>query len=117
MGSAHWYGDLKLYFNTLAEAQAFMTNALNANKISSKFTNVHVEAKAISSGPDARFLSHGFYEIGTDLGNAYVCAYRLNEGIDEDLDEDEPDSKEATTFDEAKWREDIAQLLREAPWN
>ncbi len=118
MGSAHWYGDLKLFFNTFAEADAFLIKTINANRIdSTRFTNVHIEAKELSKGNDAKFLSHGFYEIGTELGNAYVCAYRLNEDLHEDLDEAEPTAKETTTFDEAKWREDIDRLFKEGPWN
>ena len=116
MGSAHWYGDLKLFFNTFAEADAFMIKTINANLIdSSRFSNVHIEAKELSRGNDAKFFKSGFYEIGTELGNAYVCAYRLNEDLHEDLDEAEPKVEDAATFDEAKWREDIAKLLKEAP--
>ena len=118
MGSAHWYGDLKLFFNTFAEADAFLIKTINANRIdSTRFTNIHIEAKELSKGNDAKFLSHGFYEIGTELGNAYVCAYRLNEDLHEDLDDTEPKVEDATTFDEAKWRENVAKLWKEGPWN
>lgn len=95
-----------------------MIKAINANIIdSSRFFNIHIEAKELSRGKDAKFLSHGFYEIGTELGNAYVCTYRLNEDLHEDLDETEQKVEDVATFDEAKWREDIAKLLKEAPWN
>lgn len=79
--SAHGYSDLILYFNTYAEADAFLAKMKAANLIPGKIVQECVSKQSLISGPTARFFRHGFYEIGTELGNAYVCAFKLNEAL------------------------------------
>lgn len=76
-GSAHGYSDLTLYFNTANEAYTFLVKMEQAGLIPAKIVNPCVGHRSISS--IAKQYSHGFYEIGTELGNAMVCAYNLNE--------------------------------------
>lgn len=82
LGSAHGYSDLPIYFNTIAEANAFIVKMANAGKIENKYTNVRVEKRNI--GTWDKYFSHDFYLIGSDLGDVYVCAYRLNEDLDKE---------------------------------
>lgn len=79
--SAHGYSDLRLLFNTYAEADAFLQKMLSAGCIPSKLAGVQIGRMGLHSGRFAREFRHGFYEIGTELGNAFVCANKLNENL------------------------------------
>ena len=107
-GSGHAYSDLPLYFNTLADGQAFLSKMISANLIPSRFTNPHVGKQAFT-GIMRKFLSHDFYRIGTELGDVYVCAYKLNEDLEESI-------LESQEFDEAAWKEEMKKVQAEKPW-
>lgn len=79
--SAHGYSDLRLLFNTYAEADAFLQKMQQAGCIPSKLTAVQIGRMSLHSGRFAKEFAHGFYEIGTELGNAFVCAKKLNENL------------------------------------
>ena len=76
--SAHGYSDLPLYFNTQAEAEAFLQKMIAANRIPLKLVSPVIGIRSLQSN---KGFSHDFYEIGTEFGNAFVCAYKLNENL------------------------------------
>lgn len=119
MGSAHGWADLTLYFNTLNEAEAFIVKMANANKIASKFTNVRAEKRSIS-GKFGKMFSHGFYVVGTDLGDVYVCASKLNEAVEPSTDNTELTENTENTaidnFDMESWKAELKELMDTAPW-
>ena len=116
LGSAHHYSDLTLYFNTFKEAEAFMVKMANANKIESKFTNVRVEKRGLT-GKFGQIFAHGFYRVGTDLGDAYVCANKLNEAVETGTDNAElTEDTNVDNFDMESWKAELKELMDTAPW-
>lgn len=119
MGSAHGWADLTLYFNTIKEAEDFAVKMGNANRIESKFTNVRAEKRSIS-GKFGKMFAHGFYRVGTELGDVYVCASKLNEAVEPNPDSTElTENTENTTidnFDMESWKAELKELMDTAPW-
>lgn len=120
--SAHGYSDLVLYFNTPAEADAFMQKIIAAKLVPSKLTNVEVGKQNMTKM--YKYFSHGFYEIGTELGNAMVCAYKLNEALtpedEAQLDEDmitEPLEAEQEFGTKESYLEAVRKASRELSWD
>ena len=120
--SAHGYSDLTLYFNTPAEATAFAQKLIAANLVPSKLSNVEIAKRSFSQF--SKQFSHGFYEIGTELGNAFVCAYKLNEALAQENSEelDEEMSSESLTVEQndktqEEYLEDIRKARRELSWD
>jgi len=116
LGSAHGYSDLTLYFNTFKDAEAFMVKLVQANKVSSKYTNVRVEKRDLN-GRFKYMFDRGFYRVGTDLGDVYVCASKLNEAVEADADEVElTEATNADNFDVESWKAELKELSETAPW-
>jgi hypothetical protein len=118
-GSAHGYSDLILFFNTEADADDFMHKMLNANKFPKKIADakgiVQVGKQKISR--NQRFFASKFYLIGTDLGDAYVCAYKLNEDLEENLDEELITEPIEPAEDKIDYKEAVRQMSRNVNWD
>lgn len=125
--SAHGYSDLTLYFNTPAEATAFAQKLIAANLVPSKLSNVEIAKRSFTQFN--KQFSHGFYEIGTELGNAFVCAYKLNEALaQEHSDEEnydvleeqvvtEPLTPKQNNKTQEEYLEDVRKARRELSWD
>jgi hypothetical protein len=110
-GSAKGYTDCAACFNTVADADAFMQNYVKLHNLtqqtdptdgtvtysSQKYAGLRVRT--------ARLNQNGYYKMGTDCGECYINAVKLNEGVDE--------GDEATLTEDAKKEADAeAEIIK-----
>ena len=88
-GSAKGYTDCAVCFNTVTDADAFMQNYVKLHNLtqqtdptdgtvtysSQKYAGLRVRT--------ARLNQNGYYKMGTDCGECYINAVKLNECVDE----------------------------------
>jgi hypothetical protein len=80
LGDPSGYSDCKLFFKTISDAQdAIRLIKSGTVTVPSHITDFSLEKQAVDS--------NGYFEVETNVGNAYIKASKLNEAIEEDLDE------------------------------
>lgn len=72
IGSSNGYSDCKLYFETATEADNFLVQCKTI--CPSWVTDLEVVKKSVDK--------NGYFKIGTEFGDAYISAVKLNEAID-----------------------------------
>lgn len=92
-GKAKGYGYCQVYFETAQEAQdaaeKAVINRINKNPAIQGFTVCQL----------GKTLSNGYFKIGTEYGPVYISASKLNEGLTEEADQDQP----TTLTNKEKW--------------
>ena len=82
LGDPSGYSDCKMFFKSIAEAQdAIRLIKAGTITIPSHITEFSLEKASVDS--------NGYFEIETNIGNAYIKASKLNEAIEEALKESE----------------------------
>lgn len=76
VGDPSGYTDCTLFFDDHVAADKVLVGCTNANIIPTNISGLHVSKIA----PDR----NGYYEVGTEFGNAFIKASKLNEALDED---------------------------------
>jgi hypothetical protein len=87
MGSANGYTDCVCHFTTASDAHDFMMAWASANSTQTQFTNVQVVRKPADA--------NGYFLVGTEYGDCYVSAGKLNEQLGEDLEQETPEERQA----------------------
>ncbi len=91
VNSGNGYTDCICWFDDLSEANAFLSKVVNNATIKSNITNLQV----VKNKPD----SNGYYLIGTEFGECAISAKKLNEALQETLQDTEDD----TIVTESAW--------------
>lgn len=79
LGSANGYTDCKVYLGDLALADDFLLKC-QAN-CPSNITNLHVVKKSVDK--------NGYFKVGTEYGDVYIAAQKLNEALETEIDDTE----------------------------
>ena len=96
--SSNGYTDCKVYLLTVADAQAFLTKCQNV--ASNSISNLQVVKKSVDP--------NGYYKVGTEFGDVYIPAKKLNEEVaDESLDEAVVGNEEEVN---ARWQAFVNQV-------
>lgn len=75
VGDPSGYTDCTLFFDDHVAADKFLVQCTDANITPTNISGLHVSRIA----PDR----NGYYEVGTEFGNAFIKASKLNEDFDE----------------------------------
>lgn len=75
VGDPSGYTDCTLFFDDHVAADKVLVFCVNTNAIPANISGLHVSKVA----PDR----NGYYEVGTEFGNAFIKASKLNEDLDE----------------------------------
>lgn len=101
VGDPSGYTDCTLFFDDPAVADAVMVSCANAGSIPSNISQLKVTRIAADR--------NGYYEVGTEFGNAFIKASKLNEDLDEvehfDADRDDELVVDYTAFAENLMKE------------
>lgn len=82
LGDPSGYTDCTLFFTTIQEADAFLIKCNNGT-IPSNISNLQVAKIGVDK--------NGYYKVGTEYGDAYIKASKLNEELAEEVEkQDEP---------------------------
>jgi hypothetical protein len=87
MGSANGYTDCVCHFTDHSAADHFMMEWAKANSTQTQFTNVQVVRKHADP--------NGYFLIGTEYGDCYISAVKLNEQLEEDFSQETPEERQA----------------------
>ena len=79
LGDPSGYSDCKMFFKTIGEAQDAIRLIKSGATLPSHITDFTLEKSSVDA--------NGYFEIKTDIGNAYIKASKLNEAIEEELEE------------------------------
>lgn len=84
LGDPSGYTDCTLFFTTIQEADAFLIKC-NNGAIPSNISNLQVAKIGVDK--------NGYYKVGTEYGDAYIKASKLNEELIEEV-ETQPEQKQ-----------------------
>lgn len=92
MGSANGYTDCVCHFDNANDADSFLRQWAQDNPTQTQFTNVQVVRKTADS--------NGYYRVGTNYGDCYISAGKLNEDIFEQVEQEEDLQERKKRIDE-----------------